>query len=75
MRISKTSDKNKWIVKGDYSWKYVGYTDSYGYMGAAFAGYGRQGWIVRYDKDNRFVLQEKGDCYTMETVTNYELHK
>ncbi|WP_425757188.1 hypothetical protein ACPW7J_05995 [Ihubacter sp. rT4E-8] len=75
VRISKTSDKNKWIVKGDYSWKYVGYTDSYGYMGAAFAGYGRQGWIVRYDKDNRFVLQEKGDCYTMETVTNYELHK
>ena len=74
VRINKTRDKNRWIVKGDYNWKYVGYTDSYGYMGAAFPGYSRQGWIARFDTDNRFVLQELNDRYTLETMANYELH-
>lgn len=74
-RLNKTRDKNRWIVKGDFNWKYVGYTDSYGYMGAAFPGYSRQGWISRFDKDNRFVLQELDDCYTLETIANYELRE
>lgn len=53
----------------------MGYTDSYGYMGAAFPGYSREGWIDRFDQDNRFVLQELDDCYTMETLAHYELWK
>lgn len=75
VRINRTNDDKRWIVKGDYSWKYVGYTDSYGYMGAAFPGYSREGWIDRFDQDNRFVLQELDDCYTMETLAHYELWK
>lgn len=75
VRIHKTSDKKRWIVKGDFTWKYVGYTDTYGYMGAAFPGYSREGWIARFDQDNRFVLQEKADCYTLETMRNYELRE
>ncbi len=75
VRIHKTGDKKRWIVKGDFNWKYVGYTDTYGYMGAAFPGYSREGWIARFDQDNRFVLQEKADCYTLETMTNYEMRE